>query len=73
LDSLYYHFFEARWRLGVRKADDFSFWIESNFGLPDLVRAIRDLDIYFYSLKEIRGTMLGLIKQHLGELCDRPE
>lgn len=73
LDSLYYHFFEARWRLGVRKADDFSFWIENNFGLPELVKAIRDLDTYFYSLKEIRETLLGLINQHLGELRDRPE
>ncbi len=73
LDSLYYHFFEARWRLGVRKADDFSFWIENNFDLPDLVRAIRDLDIYFYSLKEIRETLVSLINQHMGEVCDQPE
>lgn len=73
LDSLYYHFFEARWRLGVLKADDFSFWIENNFDLPNLVRAIRDLDIYFYSLKEIRETLVGLINQYAGELCDRPE
>jgi hypothetical protein len=72
LDSLYYHFFEARWRLGVKKADDFSFWIDSNFALPDLVKAIRGLDIYFYSLKEIRETLLALIKPHLGEPCGRP-
>jgi hypothetical protein len=73
LDSMYYHFFEARWRLGVRKVDDFSFWIENNFGLPDLVAAIHDIDIYFYSLKEIRDTLLGLIHQHLGDLCDRTQ
>jgi hypothetical protein len=73
LDSLFYHFFEARWRLGVKAADDFSFWIDNNFDVPDLVRAIRGLDIYFYSLKEIRETLLGLIRQHLGETCDRPE
>jgi len=36
LDSIYYHFFEARWRLGELKGDDFSFWIETNFGLPEL-------------------------------------
>ncbi|OGP74835.1 MAG: hypothetical protein A2Y80_02825 [Deltaproteobacteria bacterium RBG_13_58_19] len=73
LDSLYYHFFEARWRLEMGKVDDFSFWIDSNFELPELVAAIRDIDIYFYSLKEIRDTLLGLIHQHLGELCDRTE
>jgi hypothetical protein len=73
LDSIYYHFFEARWRLGVRNVDDFSFWIETNFGLPELVAAIRGIDIYFYSLTEIRNTLLGLIHQYLGELCDRTQ
>lgn len=72
LDSIYYHFFEARWRLGELKTDDFSFWIETNFGLPELVRAIREIDVYFYSLKEVRDALLGLIHQHLGELCDHP-
>ena len=72
MDSIYYHFFEARWRLGELKGDDFSFWIETNFGLPELVKAIRDVDIYFYNLNELRETLLGLIHQHLGELCDHP-
>lgn len=72
LDSIYYHFFEARWRLGELKSDDFSFWIETNFQLPELVGAIRSLDVYFFSLKEVRDTLLGLIHQHLGELCDHP-
>ncbi len=70
LDSVYYHFFEARHRLGMRQIDDFSYWIETNFGLPELVADIRDIDIYFYTLKEIRDTLLKLINHHLGELCD---
>ena len=53
--------------------DDFSYWMETNFGLPELVEAIRDIDGYFYTLKEIRDTLLGLIHQHLGELCGHPE
>jgi hypothetical protein len=73
LDSIYYHFFEARWRSGVSNVDDFSFWIETNFGLPELVAAIRGIDIYFYSLREIRDTLLGMIHQYLGELCDRTQ
>lgn len=72
LDSMYYHFFEARWRLG-RPIDDFSYWIETNFGLPQLVAAIRDIDIYFYNLKEIRNTLLGLIHQHLGDICGQSQ
>ena len=73
LDSVYYHFFEARRRLGMRHIDDFSYWMETNFGLPELVGAIRDIDGYFYTLKEIRDTLLGLIHQHLGELCGHTE
>ncbi len=69
LDSVYYHFFEARRRLGMIHMDDFSYWMETNFGLPELVAAIRDIDIYFYTLKEIRDTLLALIQQHLGDLC----
>lgn len=72
LDSMYYHFFEARWRLG-RPIDDFSYWIETNFGLPELVSAIRDMDIYFYNLREIRNTLLGLIHQHLGDSCGQAQ
>lgn len=71
LDSLYYHFFEARWRLGVHKVDDFSFWIEYNFDLPKLVEAIRDIDIYFHSLPELRRTLMALINQHLEDACER--
>jgi hypothetical protein len=73
LDSVYYHFFEARHRLGMRHIDDFSYWMEFNFGLPELVEAIRDIDIYFYTLKEVRDRLLQLIQQHLGDLCDYPE
>jgi hypothetical protein len=70
LDSLYYHFFEARWRLEAREADDFSYWIDTNFDLPQLVEAIRAIDVYFYTLPEIRTTILNLIHQHVGDLCD---
>jgi hypothetical protein len=70
VDSLYYHFFEARWRLELRKVDDFSFWIDTNFDLPQLVEAIRAIDVYFYTLPEIRTTLLKLIHQHVEELCD---
>lgn len=72
VDSIYYHFFEARWRL-ERPIDDFSHWIEANFDLPELVAAIRDIDIYFYNLQESRTSLLGLIHQHLGDLCDQAE
>jgi hypothetical protein len=72
LDSVYYHFFEARWRLGVQESDDFSYWIDTNLDLPQLVAAIRAIDVYFYTLPEIRTTLLNLTQQHVGELSDHP-
>lgn len=68
LDSMYYHFFEARWRL-KKPIDDFSYWIETNFDLPELVAAIRGIDLYFYNLREIRNTLLDLFYQHAGDDC----
>jgi hypothetical protein len=72
LDSIYYHFFEARWRL-IREMDDFSYWIDTNFDLPQLVEEIRGIDVYFYTLPEIRTTLLSLIHQHVEDLCGHPE
>ncbi len=73
LDSVYYHFVEARRRLGDRKMDDFSHWIADNFTVPSLVTAIQDIDVYFYTLAEIRDTILALIQEHAGKTCDQPE
>ncbi len=75
LDSIYYHFVEARRRLGNVKGrkDDFSHWIETNFELPDLVSAIRDIDVYFYTLPEVRDTFLSLVKEHTGDACESTE
>jgi hypothetical protein len=67
LDAIYYHCFEARWRLGSLNYDDFSFWIEANFDFPGLVEAIRGLDIYFFTLEELQEALLELI----GRWCGR--
>jgi hypothetical protein len=69
LDSFYFHFFEARWRLGNRDLDDFSRWIEESFGLPELVSAIRDIDVYFYSLQGARDAIISLIDPYLEGSC----
>ncbi len=70
LDSIYYHFVDARRRLANGKRDDFSHWIETNFDLPDLVSALRDIDVYFYSLREIREALLSLVREHTGDACE---
>jgi hypothetical protein len=59
--SIYFHFFEARFRLR-RPADDFSVWIEGNLGRPDLARKVRGLDPYQYSLEGLRDRILSLLR-----------
>ncbi len=71
IDSIFYHFYEARWRLGARIMDDFSRWLEFNFPLTDLVRDMREIDIYFYNLSEVRETILALIAEHTGVCSDQ--
>jgi hypothetical protein len=73
LDSVYYHLVDARWRLRPKRTDDFSIWIEMNFDLPDLVSAIRDIDTSFFTLEEIRNTVLSLVSHYVGTPDERTE
>ncbi len=61
--SLYYHFYEARKRHKEKKSDDFSVWIETNFGLPSVVHKIRDIDFYFFSLSEVKEMLLDIMEE----------
>ncbi|MGA7579358.1 MAG: DUF5752 family protein [Desulfobaccales bacterium] len=71
LNSVYFHFVEARRRLGDRKMDDFSHWIADNFTMPSLVSAIGEIDIYFYTLAEIRDAILALVQEQAGTTGDQ--
>jgi len=68
LDSIYYHSIDARWRLRSIHLDDFSNWIKVSYGLPELVAAIQGIDISFYTLDEIRTTIVDLCTKHLDHL-----
>jgi hypothetical protein len=63
--SIYFHFYEARLRLGNRDIDDFSYWIEDNLGHPELVHKIRNIDFYFLSLGELKDRLLRLVEGEL--------
>ena len=65
LDSIYFHFIDARWRLRSSNMDDFSNWIKTSFGLPELVSAIRGIDVSFYTLAEIRTAIADLCTSYL--------
>ncbi|MDD5383020.1 MAG: DUF5752 family protein [Candidatus Margulisbacteria bacterium] len=60
LRSLFFHFFEARLRLG-RKTNDFSDWIIHNFHNAALARQIEALDPYLYTMDQLRDQIISLI------------
>ena len=62
--SLYHHFYEARVRL-EQKCDDFSAWIGSVAGKPDLAATIRAIDPFMHSIEGIRGHLAELIEQEV--------
>lgn len=61
LDSVYFHVFEARLRLG-RKTNDFADWIGNCIGDKELAEGISKLNPYVYTLEELRSTIIGFIE-----------
>ncbi|OGW52236.1 MAG: hypothetical protein A2Y81_04570 [Nitrospirae bacterium RBG_13_43_8] len=71
--SIYYHFYEARIRLG-KGIDDFSRWIEDVFGKKELVERIRAIDPFMYTIKRIRAHIVESIEDEVRkdmEVIDR--
>jgi len=61
-DCIYYHFYEARIRLG-RGNDDFSRWFEDTLGEKDLAAKIRAVDPLMYTVEQIRTFIAGLVEE----------
>jgi hypothetical protein len=61
-DSLYYHIFEARLRLG-RDDNDFSVWFRDN-GHDDLARKMARLDPYTITMEGLRRKIVQLVDAH---------
>ncbi|MGC9194726.1 MAG: DUF5752 family protein [Syntrophobacteraceae bacterium] len=70
IDSIYYHFVDARWRLRKLKTDDFSIWLQDSFGVPELVEAIQGIDLWFFTLEEVRKALLKLLDQYIEKPYD---
>jgi hypothetical protein len=62
LRSIFFHFFEARLRLG-RRRNDFSNWIQGNFEDEELANQIEALDPYLYTIDELRDKIIALVKR----------
>lgn len=71
--SVYYHFYEARIRLGSG-IDDFSRWIEDAFGKRELVELIRAIDPFMHNLEGIREHITEAVEEEVRkdmEVIDR--
>lgn len=66
VDSLYFHVFEARLRLG-KATNDFSNWIQGQLGDDRLAADIARLDPYTYTLEELRSRVMRLVAGRIGK------
>jgi hypothetical protein len=60
--SLYFHFFDARLRLG-RKTNDFSNWIRHNLGEEEIAKKINALDPYFITMDQLKQKIIGICRR----------
>lgn len=63
-NSLYFHIFDARLRLG-RDMNDFSNWIENSIGAKELADEISGLDPYTYTLEELRTMIISMVEEKI--------
>ena len=66
VDSIYFHVFEARLRVG-KKNNDFSYWIDTSLGDKKLAGEISGLDPYTYTLDELRQKMIRIIERRISD------
>lgn len=62
--TLYYHFYDARVRLGNR-VDDFSQWLEEGMEKPEVAGKIRSIDPFMHNLETIRLRIIGAVEDEV--------
>lgn len=62
VNSLYFHIFEARMRLGIPE-NDFSVWLKGK-GQEDLAKEISKLDPYNITLENLRRKIINMVTKH---------
>ena len=62
VNSLYFHIFEARMRLGIPE-NDFSVWLRG-IGQDDLAKQISMLDPYNITLENLRRKIIKMVTKH---------
>ena len=64
VDSLFFHIFESRLRLG-KVLNDFSIWLEDSLGDAELAKEIGRLDPYTYTLEGLRTSLIQIIEKRI--------
>jgi hypothetical protein len=59
MQSIYFHFFSARFRLH-HKTNDFSKWIRENLGDNETAEKIEKLDPYFLTMDQLRNKIISI-------------
>lgn len=62
--TLYYHFYDARVRLGNGE-DDFSLWMEGSLEKSDLARRLRSIDPFMHTLDSIRDRIIAAVDEEV--------
>ncbi len=63
-NSLFFHIYEARLRLG-KVTNDFSLWLKESLGEEDLAEKIINIDPYMDTIENIREKIVSIIEEHL--------
>lgn len=64
MGSIYYHFYEARMRLGGG-IDDFSAWVENVLGKKELAERMRSIDLFMHSAEGIREHIIQEVEDEV--------
>ena len=62
-NSFYYHFCESRKIRKEKEHDDFTEWMEEDPGSAEIVKKIREIDFYFYSLDENKKKIIKILNE----------
>ncbi|GAB6182829.1 DUF5752 family protein [Thermodesulfovibrio hydrogeniphilus] len=63
-NSLFFHIYEAKLRLG-KVSNDFSLWIDENLGEKKLAEAIINIDPYMHTIEGVREKIVSTIESYL--------
>ena len=64
INSIYFHMFEARLRIG-QGTNDFSNWLEDSLSEKKLANKIASLDPYTHTMENLRITLIKLIENRI--------